>query len=253
MKDIKNRLYISGMDPKGDKLARKYQLGFEIVKFAWAAMLDDPGALEEVRSQMEGNKRFWLHAPFAELTPCAIDPMVRDVVKKRYEQTIKLSSKLGINRIVIHDGFYPVVYFPEWFIEQSVIFWKEFLKTVPEDFQIALENVMDDEPSMLAQIVEEVNDQRLGICFDIGHANTYISDIPLDVWMEAFKPHLFHLHLHNNEGERDIHSQLGKGTIDMRGILDSVLDTDATMTIETMEGQESIDWLIENGYLADIT
>ena len=61
----------------------------------------------------------------------------------------------------------PQVYFPEWYVEQSVIFWRDFLRQLPPDMTIALENVMEPEPRLLAEIARQVDDPRLGLCLDV--------------------------------------------------------------------------------------
>lgn len=69
---------------------------------------------------------------------------------------------------MIHGGFVPQVYFPEWYVEQSVLFWRELLAELPPDMTIALENVMEPEPLLLADIARQVDDPRLGLCLDVG-------------------------------------------------------------------------------------
>lgn len=102
---------------------RKWGLGLEVTDFCYAPMLDDPATLPAVREKMAGIDHFWLHAPFAELAPCAVDPLVREVTARRYRQALSAARQLGIRRLVIHSGYIPLVYFPEWFTEQSVAFW----------------------------------------------------------------------------------------------------------------------------------
>ena len=123
-----DRLYLSGIDGRAAELARENGLGLEIAAFCYAPNLEDPAVLSAVRSDMAGLDRFWFHAPFAELAPCAIDPLVRQVTEKRYRQAADLAQDLGVRRLVIHGGFVPQVYFPEWYVEQSVLFWREFLR-----------------------------------------------------------------------------------------------------------------------------
>ena len=125
--DIRQRLHLSGMDSHAPELARKWGLGLEVTDFCYAPMLDDPATLPAVREKMAGIDHFWLHAPFAELAPCAVDPLVREVTARRYRQALSAARQLGIRRLVIHSGYIPLVYFPEWFTEQSVAFWREFL------------------------------------------------------------------------------------------------------------------------------
>ena len=114
-----NRLYLSGIDSRAAELARENGLGLEIAAFCYAPNLEDPAVLSAVRSDMAGLDHFWFHAPFAELAPCAIDPLVRQVTEKRYRQAADLAQDLGVRRLVIHGGFVPQVYFPEWYVEQS--------------------------------------------------------------------------------------------------------------------------------------
>ena len=86
-----NRLYLSGIDGRAADLARENGLGLEIAAFCYAPNLEDPAVLSAVRADMAGLHRFWLHAPFAELCPCAIDPLVRQVTARRYRQAIALT------------------------------------------------------------------------------------------------------------------------------------------------------------------
>ena len=133
-----DRLYLSGIDSRAAELARENGLGLEIAAFCYAPNLEDRTVVDAVRRDMAGVERFWFHAPFAELAPCAIDPLVRQVTEKRYRQAADLAQDLGVRRLVIHGGFVPQVYFPEWYVEQSVLFWQDFLRQLPQDMTIAL-------------------------------------------------------------------------------------------------------------------
>lgn len=77
----------------------------------------------------------------AELSPCAIDPLVRDVVRRRFDQALFAADVIGAKRIVFHSGFIPFVYYKEYFIDESVKFWRDFLKNAPNDMSFLLENV----------------------------------------------------------------------------------------------------------------
>ena len=250
---LREKLHLSGIDSAAAQLARRYDLGFEVTAFCMAAALEDSAAVAAAEAETADIARLWLHAPFAELHPCAIDPLVRDIAAQRYRQTVAMARRLGINRIVIHDGYVPFVYFPEWFVEQSVRFWRDFLPEVPPDMTVALENVMDDGPDMLAAIMKGVNDPRLGVCLDVGHANTTVSKTPPLDWIAPLSPWLRHVHIHNNAGQMDLHDPLGKGVIQMERVLDEIvrLAPAATFTIENQDCAPSIDWLRQKGYLGD--
>ena len=229
-KELRGRLHLSGIDGQAAALAGKWGLGFEIAEFCWAPRLEQPDAMELVRQQIAGVRHLWLHAPFAELAPCAIDPLVREAALRRFRQTIRTARMLGVKRIVVHGGYIPLVYFPEWYVEQSVVFWKELLADVPPDMVLAVENVMEPGPDMLVQIAEQVNDPRLGLCLDVGHANTSVS-----------------------RGDWDLHDPLGQGDIPMAQVLDTLLDVcpAATYTIENQDCAPSLTWLAEQGYLEE--
>ena len=250
---LQEKLHISGMDSRAPSLARRWRLGCEDITFSYAPMLDDPAALPQAANRVAGLSRLWLHAPFAELIPCAIDPLVRETALRRFRQTIRTARMLGVKRIVVHGGYIPLVYFPEWYVEQSAVFWKELLADVPPDMVLAVENVMEPGPDMLVQIAQAVADPRLGLCLDVGHANTSVSRTPPMEWIGPMAPWLKHVHLHNNRGDWDLHDPLGQGDIPMAQVLDTLLDVcpAATYTIENQDCAPSLTWLAEQGYLEE--
>ena len=157
--------------------------------------------------------------------------------------------------MVFHGGFIPHVYFPEWYVEQSVRFWREFLRDVPADMTLALENVMEPSPETLVSIAAQIDDPRLGLCLDVGHANTCVSETPPMDWIVPMAPWLRHVHLHNNQGDTDLHAPLGEGNIPMRQIIDTVLQAapEATFTIENQNALPSLHWLAAQGSIEEPT
>lgn len=244
------RLYLSGMDESAARLAAETGCGYEITAFSYAPNLTDAALFARVQAEMTGIRSFWLHAPFAELTPCAIDPDVRAVAMARFRQTAALAARLGVHQLVIHGGYIPLVYFPEWYVEQSVLFWREFLPALPPDFEIALENVMEPGPELLVDIVKAVGDARLGLCLDVGHANTVVSQTPPLDWLAPMQPWLRHVHLHDNHGELDEHLPPGAGSMPISALLERLAQLpDVTITLETRSAARSLRYLQERGWL----
>lgn len=243
----KSNLYISTIASDGARVARQYGLGLEIAEFCTAWNMDDKFAETDalVRAETEGISRLVFHAPFNELFPCAIDPRARELAVCRYRQAIGHAKKYGASKVIIHGGYNPRSYYPVWYVEQSVLFWKEFLKEDP-GVQIVLENVLEEEPGMLLDIVRGVDDPRLRLCLDVGHANVY-SQIPVMDWLLSWEPYLSHFHVHNNDGSWDTHSQLTDGTIPMGELLAAIAERcpDATITLELMEAESSVRWLLD--------
>lgn len=250
-RDMQERLYLSTIGEDAAAWARRYGLGLELAEFctAWNLDRERERTMAGVKNQMEASARFWFHGPFAELCPAAIDPLVREIAARRYGQALDTAVSLGVSRMVLHAGFIPQVYYPQWFTEQSVLFWKEFLTRCPRGVTIALENVMEPGPEMLVEIVSQVNDPRLRLCLDVGHANANCSRVPPAEWMEPMAPWLSHVHIHNNLGDLDLHSDLGTGSVPMESVLDRLLELPVTFTIENMNCRKSIQWLLDRGYI----
>ena len=236
---LQEKLHISGMDGRAPSLARRWQLGCEDITFSYAPMLDDPAALPQAANRVAGLSRLWLHAPFAELIPCAIDPLVRQTAQHRFRQTLAAAQKLGIRQVVLHGGFIPHVYFPEWYVEQSVLFWRDFLQEVPPDFVLALENVMEPSPDTLVAIAAGVDDPGWGFVWTWGTPTPASAGRRRWTGSRPWRPYLRHVHLHNNRGQDDLHSPLDEGTVPMGEIIGAVLEQ-APRTTFTIENQDAL-------------
>lgn len=243
----KERIYISTTASDDAAVARKYGLGLEIAEYCTAWNMDDEFVRTDmaVREKLDGIQNRVLHAPFNELFPCAIDRKARELAAYRYRQAVDLAKQYGAAKVIIHGGYNPKIYYPCWYIEQSVLFWKDFLKENP-GVQIVLENVLEEEPTMLRDIIKGVNSPKLRMCLDVGHVNAY-SKVPVMDWLETCAPYIEHFHIHNNDGSWDTHSALDQGSIPMKELLTKAeaLCPDAAFTLELMEAESSVRWLLE--------
>lgn len=244
----REKLYISTIASDSYVVAQKYGLGIEIANFCTAWNMDD-NFIEtdrQLKCKLDGIDRRLLHAPFNELFPCAIDKKARDLATFRYKQAIALTEQYNVSKVIIHGGYNPYIYYPEWYVEQSVLFWKDFIKQLPETVHIALENTLEQSPELLLDIVKGVNDSRMRICLDIGHANVY-SKIPVLEWIEHCEEYISHFHIHNNDATCDSHSELEQGSISMKKLLAIAekLCPDATYTIEMMNAETSVQWIMK--------
>ena len=148
-----------------------------------------------------------VHGPFTDLCPAAFDHRFSELARDRFDQAAAGTLRLGLNRMVVHTGFIPVIFDPKWHLEHSVKFWWDFINQQPEDFRLYIENVMDDEPYLLLNLVKEIDDPRVRICLDVGHVNA-VSQVPVTEWIRQLGPWIGHFHLHNNDGKHDLHSPL---------------------------------------------
>lgn len=247
----KENIYLSTIATDAVRVAKEYGVNLEIAEYCTAWNMDEKfeGVDQVVQKKLDGISQSVLHAPFNELFPCAIDKKARELAADRYRQAIDLAKHYGSTKVIIHGGYNPWIYFPVWYVEQSVLFWKEFLETDP-GVQIVLENVLETDPQWLLDIVKGVDDKRLKLCLDIGHVNAY-SKIPVMDWLENWAPYLSHFHIHNNDTSWDTHSPLTEGSIPMKELLEkaSLLCPDATFTLELMEAEASVKWMAETGLI----
>lgn len=247
----KDKIYLSTIAPDAAKTARTAGVNLEIAEFCTAWNMDRafPTVDEAVKEKIEGVGSLLLHAPFNELFPCAIDPKARELAAARFKQAIDLAKNYGAKKVVIHGGYNPWIYYPVWYVEKSIVFWKEFLQEDP-GVELVLENVLEEDPAWLLGIVRGVDHPRLRMCLDIGHVNAY-SKIPVMDWLEVCAPWVSHFHIHNNDGTADRHGTLFEGSIPMADFLHRAkeLCPDATFTLELMEDGPSVMWLADNGFM----
>lgn len=250
--NIKDRLYVATIAADARQMAEQYGIGIEVNEFCTAANMDADFTHWDgiARGNMAAANRFIFHAPFNEIHPSAIDPMMREAAMKRLNQAYTLAQSYRINRMVVHSGFLPDIYFPVWFIERSVEFWQEFMADKSENFQLLIENQLEREAELLPELCQKLNHPRIKLCLDVGHA-LHRSRQDVHHWADCFAPHCAHIHLHNNDRVWDWHNPLGQGSIDMDEFLPYLLDKmpTATITLENMQAAESLTWLAERGYI----
>lgn len=254
--DISDRIYISTIADDCTETIMRYGTGIEICEFCTAANMDSPHFEHwdaEVRTRLEKTDRRIFHAPFSEIYPSAIDPLAVELAHIRLKQAAELAMTYNIRRMVVHGGHVPTVYYPIWFHERSVLFWKRFLDGLPDDFQIVVENVLEDIPERLLKVVSEVGDPRMAICLDIGHANAS-TEVPVCEWINCLGRSISHVHIHNNDGHSDLHMPLGDGNIDMDAAISRILELSpqATFTIESRPAGPSMEWLANHGYIGEV-
>ena len=244
---MRDRLYLSTIDPAAGYVARQYGLGIEIAEFctAWNMDRELPAVEKTLKETLTGVSRRVLHGPFNELFPCAIDLKARELAQFRFSQAAALAREYGAAKLVLHGGFNPQMYYPQWYVEQSILFWREFLTKLPEGLTVCVENVLEPAPDMLLDILRGVENPRLRLCLDVGHVNAY-SKIPAKTWLTECGAYLSHLHIHNNDGTWDTHSALYEGTLPIRELLEIAMGQEGvTATLELPDCLPSVKWLLE--------
>ncbi len=259
LNDLRERLYVATFSANALEMISKHSVGMEINHTCISNMLDsEPDIrnrlISEIKRDIESSsaKRLVLHGPFTEIHPVAIDDKVRELGMLRLNQAYEICETLGVKKMVVHTGWLPFIYFKQYQAKQGAKFWRKFLEDKPTDFEIAIENVLEDEPDMLLDIVSEIGDKRAKLCLDIGHANAMTAGSPVEEWIRLLAPHISHFHLHNNDGSGDSHGAFDKGSMDMDRIFSLIeerCDKSVTMTVEARDAEPCLDWLARRGYI----
>lgn len=249
---MRNQIYVATFSENAIDVIRTYGLNIELNDLCISENLDP----EKVRKTMDlmrqeiaasGAEQAIIHGPFTEIIPASIDHRAVEMGLARLNEAHGVADKLGIKKMVVHSGHMPLLYFKEWHKEKSLYFWREFMKEKPEDFIIYIENVFEEEPLMIKEIITELDDPRIQLCLDVGHANAVTcDDFDIHDWIRILGPMIGHFHLHNNNGKEDLHGSLEVGTMDMKAVLGSIKTycrPDVTMTIESRTCGSSAEWL----------
>jgi sugar phosphate isomerase/epimerase len=188
----------------------------------------------ELKEKLDYRRSITIHAPFMDLSPGAVDSKVRDITIERFSHIFAIAETLKPEVIVFHSGY------EKWKYAQKIDVWLEgSLKTWPPlikkavdmDIKIAIENIFEDDPANLRLLMEEINSEHFGICFDAGHFNLF-SKIPLGEWLKQLMPYIIELHLHDNNKTSDAHLAIGEGTFDFGTLFSTLKDKNLVYTIE---------------------
>ena len=71
----------------------------------------------------------------------------------------------------------------------------------------------------LKYVIENIKDDNVGICFDVGHCHAYFND---DFDFELCKNRIFAVHLHDNDKSDDLHLLPFDGTIDWKRAMENL-------------------------------
>lgn len=249
------KLYVATLADDSAEVIKDTNLGIESDHYAWASMMyGDRFALTEEKIRNDfgfvlENHKFtvpsFIHAPFNELHPAAIDDGVKQIAYKRYEDIYRIARSYGINNMVVHSGYLPFVYIRSWHVKQSADFWQEYTADKPK-LHIYIENVLEEEPDIMAEVIDAIANPNIKLCIDVGHI-ACMSETPPEEWIRILGSRIGHFHLHSNDGKSDMHLPLGEGVVDAERVLDSIGEfcPDASITLESRDAGRSVRYLRE--------
>jgi sugar phosphate isomerase/epimerase len=185
-----------------------------------------------------------IHAPICDINIASISDPVRKGSMKETLDTIKAANKLDIGRVTVHPGLssMSVRGIEDRYIRRAKESMMILEKASHEyGITIAIEN-MPDIYFFLGRTAEDlaeiVDGTDLGICFDIGHANTAGQ---IDAMVDTFGDRIENVHIHDNKGKSDEHLTIGKGNIDFEHVISKLGSYSKNYVIESKTFESAVE------------
>ncbi len=201
------------------------------------------------------NLSYSVHSPISETNVAALSERMREASVLEIMATMENMALVGVKMITIHPGLSSLSIPGQE--DKAVRQAKKSMRSIEraaQDFgiRVAVEN-MPNMKFMLgreaAQLAEIVDGTSLGVCFDIGHANTTNQ---IDEMIETFGNRITNIHIHDNDGDFDSHMTIGDGSIDFSDVLKKLRGYGGNLIIESkdlpsaVESQERLRDIIQN-------
>jgi sugar phosphate isomerase/epimerase len=197
-----------------------------------------------------------MHAPFFELIPGAADINIRNASYEKLKKCFNLIHIFQPESIICHLGFEDNKhgYRPEPWFENSMKTWSDLLE-IASLYQtpVMLENTYETTPDAHLRILNALNSDLAGFCFDVGHTLAFAKNKWTD-WLPVIEPYLKQIHLHDNHGNLDEHLAIGHGIFEFKDFF-NYLDKNNIFPIMTIEQHQrdnlwlSLDALLEYDYI----
>lgn len=210
-------------------LASEYQTGIEIQIYGYNPDLLDgdwPSLVAQHRRALHGfTGEIALHGAFYDMNSASADSHITRLTEERYRASLRVAAELGACHTVFHVNYLPLIqhpaYLPDW-TRKQVAFWGTLVEEARRlGLIIALENMWEPEPGIIAAILEEVNSPCLRACLDVGHVYLYSDSLPFPEWLKRLRNWIVHCHANNHRGQYDEHLPLDieGGAVDYSAVL----------------------------------
>ena len=248
------RLCDNGDFDKYLEVVKRQKVGLEFQTFADPRLKNVKKKIAYQKEQTKNIKHRSLHAPFWDLNLGSAMPGLRKETMKWFNYAYKIAKELNCDSIVVHDGYVPFTsHIPNW-IKRAETFWEEFFVDKDDSITMMIENMLELDSSVMIQEIDAVNDKRLKVCLDVGHAHCN-SDMSVYEWVKTLNKRIGYMHLHNNHGKlnrthNDEHNGFDGGTIDFNKLMKLIKENcpKAILAVETRfaGAEKAIEFLKKN-------
>ncbi|MFC1809254.1 sugar phosphate isomerase/epimerase family protein [Candidatus Omnitrophota bacterium] len=233
-----------------DLFTATIDFNIELALFSLPHILEDPhldAIIQKVNHVLSQHSiRKALHGPVVDLYYDSRDSKVRKIAWERILKGLSIAEELGAEIMVVHSTFNPLFRaskkYPEAWVARSITFWNEMAQIAEEKkITVVLENIFDEEPTLIKEVIRGVNSSYFKACIDTGHINIF-SKVSSEKWVSVLGNDLAYLHIHNNSGIIDEHNGVQNGTFDFplffRAVKDNRLNPICTLELRRIEDIE---------------
>ncbi|UCC66820.1 MAG: sugar phosphate isomerase/epimerase [Deltaproteobacteria bacterium] len=172
-----------------------------------------------------------IHTAVYDINLASLNPLIRKASIRQTVESIKFAAKIGAKIVIIHPGRLPKDY-PPMYMKNSRINLLTSLNVMARmagrmGVMLAIENSprgtahrLVATPQEHLYILKRLGSPHLGALLDLGHAYTWGLD--LRQYIRFMAEYILLFHLHDNRGGADEHLPLGKGNVDLKGIMGEI-------------------------------
>jgi sugar phosphate isomerase/epimerase len=188
----------------------------------------------------KANLKPTVHAPIYDVNLASLNHKIRETSIKSILESLYFAQKINAEILIVHAGHLPKDY-PERFFPSAYENALNSLRQLAQEagkfrILVGLENnaksknyVMIKGKDEHLSLIQEVNSSNLKMVLDIGHANLFGAS--LEDYLTSVSPYLCEIHLHNNFGEKDNHSSLDNGEIDIKNLIELTKKLDLSIPL----------------------
>lgn len=181
------------------------------------------------------NVGYSVHVPVWDANLTSENAQLRNAVLESYKAAIILAAKIKAHHVVLHTGWCSDPHFSKEMgrnraknsIENLVDFNKSYGQL------LLVENIGSNATSLFTekQFIDFLDTlpAEVGYVADIGHA--HINGWNIKSLIHDLRERLYALHLHDNDGLKDIHAPIGAGNIDWEMVVQSTINSNRELSL----------------------
>ena len=192
----------------------------------WEILSEGEDRLELVREGIRYGRdsfdmNYQVHAPLSDVNIGSVHEPMRLAAMNEIKQTIAMCRQVDISMVTVHPGFVQGIAFlnKATAVERTAESLKEIAAFASDQsVTVAVENLpanINATCTHASELLEVIEGTGLGICFDMGHANTANQLEEMLALVDRFR----NVHLHNNEGDWDQHNKVDDGSADLSKVV----------------------------------